>query len=231
MNGGGVGVDRRDIARTTIRARPGDAQASTLPDGEPVHPIMGSQHHTIRVNHHTTANPDALTQKSLGVPGRYEADVVAIRLVGDRQAAAGRLGTDLPLRRVADRERGVAQLLRSEHGKHIRLILVPVDGAAQPPTRQPGVVAGGHRIETQRHSPGGQSSELDLLIAPHARVRSFPAGIRRHEVVDHVLFELLCEIPNIKRDSEHIGDAARVCSVLFGTTAPRAGAQRAGRGR
>ncbi len=51
------------------------------------------------------------------------------------------------------------------------------------------------------HSPGGQSSELDLLIAPPG-VRS--QGIRRHEVVDHaVLFELLCEIPNINRFRAH----------------------------
>src|SRR5262249_43412316 len=54
---------------------------------------------------------------------------------------------------------------------------------------------------------------------------------RRHEVVDHVFFEAVCEIPYIKRNIENIGDATSVTGVLLRTAAPRSGAQRAWRGR
>ena len=61
-----------------------------------MHPVMLGQDRALRVDHGPPSDRDALTQKGTGVPGRYEADVMAVRLFGNRQAATGGLGTDLP---------------------------------------------------------------------------------------------------------------------------------------
>lgn len=96
-NRAGFGVDRRHVARATVGPRPGDPQALSLPDGETVHAVMGGQHRTGRVHHCAATNPYPLAQKRLGVARRNETDVVAIRLVGHRQAAPGRLFPNLRL--------------------------------------------------------------------------------------------------------------------------------------
>src|SRR5262245_38325142 len=92
-------------------------------------------------------------------------------------------------------------------------------------------MAGGDGVETERQRASGQRGELDSLVAPHARVGCLAAGVRRHEVVDHVFFEAFGEIPYIKRNVENIGDATSVTGVLLRTAAPRSGAQRSWRGR
>ena len=99
------------------------------------------------------------------------------------------------------------------------------------PSRQPGVVAGGDGVEAERQRAGRQRGELDPLVAPHAGVRSLAAGIGRHEVVDHVLFEPVREIPDVEGDVEHVGDPAGVAGVFFRAAAPRPGAQRPRRSR
>ena len=146
LNGGGVGVDRRHIAWATVWPWARDAKALALADGETVHPVVLGQDRAVGVDHRAAANPDALTQKSPGVAGRDEADVVAVRLVGNRQAATGGLSANLRFGSVADGEGGMAQLPGGQHGQHVGLILVPVDRAAQPSTRQPGIVASGQSI-------------------------------------------------------------------------------------
>ena len=87
------------------------------------------------------------------------------------------------------------------------------------PSRQPGVVAGGDRVEAQRQRAGRQRRELDPLVAPHAGVGGLAAGVGRDEVVDHVLGEPVREIPDIERDSEDVGDPARVAGVFLGAAA------------
>jgi hypothetical protein len=145
---------------------------------------------------------------------------VAVRLLGDRQAAAGGLGADLRLGGVPDRERGMTQLTGGQHRKYVGLVFVGVDGTAQPTVREPGVVASGDSVKTQRQRASGQRGELDPLIAAHTRVRGFASRIGRHEVVDHVFFELVSEIPYIERDSEDIGNTPGVAGVFFGAAAP-----------
>ena len=71
----------------------------------------------------------------------------------------------------------VAQLLGGQHRQHVGLVLVVVDGATQPPIRQPCVVTGGHRVEAQCQRAGGQRGELDPLVAAHARVGCLAAGV------------------------------------------------------
>ena len=152
----------------------------------PCTPSWVASTRAVRVDHGAAAHPDALAEEGSGVAGRDEADVMAVGLFGDGQAAPRRFRTDLRLGGVTDRKGGVAQLICGQHRQHVGLILVRIDGAAQPPAGQPGVVAGGHGVEAQRQGPRGQRGELDSLIAPHAGVGGFPAGVGRHEIVDDV---------------------------------------------
>ncbi len=92
-------------------------------------------------------------------------------------------------------------------------------------------MAGGDGVEAQRQRASRQRRELDSLVAPHARIRGLAAFVGRHEVVDHVFFEAVGEIPDVERDVEHVGDAPGVTGVLLRAAAPRSGAQRARRGR
>ena len=185
------------------------------------------QYRPAGVHHRAGPDPDALAEEGPGVAGGNEADVVAVGLVGDRQPPAGGLVADRRLGGVAHRERRMRQLGGSQDSQHVGLVLVAVDRAAQPALRQPGIVAGCHRVEPQRQRPRGQRGELDPLVAAHAGVRGLAAGVGGHEVVDHVGFESVGEIPDVEGDSEDIGDAAGVTGVLTRAAAARPGAQRA----
>jgi hypothetical protein len=113
----------------------------------------------------------------------------------------------------------MAQLPGGQYREHVGLVLVGVDGAAQPSVREPCVMPGRDRVEPQGQSARGQRGELDSLVAPHARVRSLAAGIGRHEIIDYVFFELVREIPYVERDSEYVGNSTSVTGVLFRATA------------
>jgi hypothetical protein len=125
----------------------------------------------------------------------------------------------------------MAQLFGGQHGQHIGLVLVGVDGTTQSAVGKTRIVAAGDGVEAKRQCTSCQRGELDSLVAPHARVGCFAAGIRRHEVVDHVFFEAVGEIPYVERDIENIGDASSVTGVFLRAAAPRSGAQRARRCR
>ena len=196
-----------------------------------MHAVVFGEHRAACVDHGAAAHADAAAEERPGVAGRDEADVVAVGLLGDGQPAAGRLLADLRLGCVADREQRVTQLLGGQHTEHVGLVLVAVDGAAQPTVGQPRVVAGGDGVEAERQRAGRQRGELDPLVAPHAGVGRLAAGVGRHEVVDHVLFELVREIPDVERNVEHVGDPAGVAGILLRAAAPRSGAQRPRRGR
>ena len=72
------------------------------------------------------------------------------------------------------------------------------------------VVAGRDRVEAQGERPVEHRGELDLLVAAQARVGRAAGGVLVHEVLDHVLVEALAQVPDVERDADHVGRAARV---------------------
>ena len=91
-----------------------------------------------------------------------------------------------------------------------------------------GVVAGRDRVEAERQRAVEDGGELDLLVAPQARVGRAAGGVLVHEVLDHVLVEALGEVPDVERDADHVGGAAGVVGVLDRAAAARPGAVRRG---
>ena len=91
------------------------------------------------------------------------------------------------------------------------------------PSTNPGVVAGAHRVEAERHRPVQDRGELDLLVAAQARVGRAAGGVLGDEVLDDVLVEPLGHIPDVERDADHIGRPAGVPGVLQRAAAAGAG--------
>src|SRR5690606_32045821 len=80
---------------------------------------------------------------------------------------------------------------------------------------------GAHRIEAERQRPLQHRLELDLLVAPQARVGGASGRVLGDEVLDDVAVELLGHVPDVERDADHVGGPARVPGVLDGAAAAR----------
>ena len=177
--------------------------------------------------------PQPAGQPGPGVAVGDEADVVAVGLLRHREAPGGGLLAHLRLGRVAQGEEGPGELVGVEHAEHVRLVLGGVHRPVQlTPPRGPlddaRVVAGGDRVEAQRHRPVEQRRELDPLVAPQARVGRAPGRVLRDEVVDDVALEAAGEVPDVERDAEPVRDAAGVTGILEGAAAARRLTQRRG---
>jgi hypothetical protein len=174
----------------------------------------------------------ALGEPTLRVAVGNEADVVAVGLLGDREAALGCLGTDLGLgRRRAEGEHAVRQLLTGEDTEHVALVFGPGGCPVQFAVavgvgHDVRVVSCGHGVEAQVDGLLEQRGELDALVAAHARVRRAPGGVLGDEVVDDVGLESLREIPHVVGDADFVGDALRIHGVFDGAAASRAGTER-----
>ena len=103
--------------------------------------------------------PSLLLKKSGRVPVRNEADVVAVGLVRDGQAAIPGLGAYVGLAGRTERKVGPAKLITVEYAQHVRLVLGGVDGPMQldvaPGTDQAGRSdpCRPHRSRARRHGP------------------------------------------------------------------------------
>ena len=146
--------------------------------------------------------------------------------------AAG-LASYVGLGRVAEREERVRELLLVEDAEHVGLVLAVVDGAvhldqAVGTGAQLRVVAGGDRVEAEPERPVEDRRELDLLVAPQARVGRAAGGVLVHEVLDHVLVEAVAQVPDVERDADDVRGPAGVVAVLDRATATGTGSVRRG---
>ena len=121
-----------------------------------------------------------LTQGVAVVAAGHEADLLALGLVGGRQAETSGHVPDLRLGQVAEREPGVGQLILAQAVQEVGLVLVRVTGPQQSgrPVRArlvAGVVAGRDRLALVLVArPTEQRPELDIRVAVHARAGRGP---------------------------------------------------------
>ncbi len=179
------------------------------------------------------AAPSCPCRKPAGVAVGDEADVVAVRLVGDGQAALGRLLAHLLLGDVAEREHGPRQLVAGQHGEHVRLILGRVHAAGQPdqPSPRPAPGRAWWPVQTaSKPSATARSRTAANLIFSLQRRHGFgrvAARVLGDEVLDDVGVEPLGHVPDIERDADHVGGPPGVAGVLQRAAAARAGPVRA----
>ena len=160
----------------------------------------------------------------LGIaPGRNEADVLAVLLVGDRQAeSAGQLA-GLRLAALAERKPQGIKLLGRGREQEIALVALAVAGAVEraAAARQPArshVMAGRQHLGAELARGRQQIAELDRLVAFHARHRRFARHVAVGEAVDHRLLEAALVVEHVMGNADPFGDRARVVDVLAGAT-------------
>ncbi len=216
-------LDVQHIARPAVGGGRAHAQPSPLADGEAVGAVVAAHHGAAGVHDAAGRLTQRGGQEGTRVTVGDEADVVAVGLGGHGQAARRRLRPHLRLGGVTQREQRPAQLLTGEHGEHVGLVLGRVRAAVQAAVRQPRVVPGADRVEAEGHRPVQHRRELDLLVAPQARVGRAPLCVLGHEIGHHVLVEPLRHVPHVERDPDHVRGAPGVPGVLQRAAAPRPG--------
>src|ERR1700753_3404852 len=226
----GHGLDGQDVAGVAVGGGVVEVEAAALADGEGVGAVVGADLGAGGVDDGAGGLAQVLGQEALGVAVGDEADVVAIRLVGDGEAAPTGLLADFHLGGVAQREHGVGELVPGQHRQHIGLVFAHVHAAPQPTVLDAGVVAGADGVEAQSHRPVEDGGDLDLLVAADAGVGGAARGVLGHEVFDDVGVEAFGHVPDIERDADHVGGAAGVAGVLQRAAAAGAGAVGAGVG-
>src|SRR5262249_2829120 len=103
-------LDVQHVPGPAVARRGADPQSLALPDGEAVGPIVRAELGAVLRHDAPGRAAQAAGQERPGGPVGDEADVVAVRLVGDRQPARRRLGPDLLLGGPTEREQGQGHL-------------------------------------------------------------------------------------------------------------------------
>ena len=151
-----------------------------------------------------------------------EADLLRLGLVAFGRPSRSACGAHLVLGQVAEREPHRAELVAGHREQEVRLVLAGIDAAPQQARTVDDlrVVAGGEHVGADRARALEQRRELDVLVAPHARVRRLAREVRLDEVVDHRGAELGREIDDVVRDAEVRAHRARVLDVARAAAAP-----------
>ena len=158
---------------------------------------------------------------------RHEADLLALFLVGRRQAGAAGMGAHLVLGQVSDREPRRRELRGRQIVEEVGLVLRRIPSFLQlKPSRgrvrpAPRVVAG--RDGLAAHDAGAipERRELHLRVAGGAGNRRFSGEIGGDEGTHDPFAEFLLEVENVVRDAESPGHPARVGEVVERAAAPR----------
>jgi hypothetical protein len=130
-NGVGGWRDGQYEARLTVGRRRAKPETTALPDGEPVRTGVLANPGPSYVDDVPRSIAEPLFQEFRSVAIGDEADVMAIWLVRDSQAALSRLCAYVGLMRGTERKVGAAQLILVEHAQHVRLVLAGINGAMQ----------------------------------------------------------------------------------------------------
>jgi hypothetical protein len=171
------------------------------------------------VDQSTPVQRDACAEEPLAsFVGSDEADVLAVGLVGGTQTEPSSLVAHLHLGHVTHREQSASQLGLAQHGQHVGLVLQRIGAAAQPVPAirglyPPGVMTGGHGVETQGTGPVDQPVELQMPVAFDARIGGPPLRVTEHVGADHALFELGSEVEHVVDQPQLIGHPPGVLHI------------------
>src|SRR5207302_10631499 len=130
----------------------------------------------------------------------YEADLLTIRLLCDRQPPQPRVLADGGLGSVADRENGARQLILCQREQEVRLVLCGVCAALQQIAADgsialhAGIVTGGDRVGAEPARPLDQRGELQVAVTVGARNRRAAGSVLADEVRHDFVVELPLEI-------------------------------------
>src|SRR5215831_10149804 len=228
-----------DAARRRIephhveRMAGGDAEPSPLADGEMDDAGMSAQHAAVKIDDVARPGRTGLEPLDhLGVAARrHEADVLAVVLVGDREAEPTRKLARLRLGLVAEREAQRLELLARGGKEEIALIALllacAIERAAAARARPRGdVMSRRQHLGAELARGRKQIAELDRLVALDAWHRRLARHIAFGEAVDHHFLEAALVVEHVVGNADALRHRARVIDILAGA----AGALAMGRG-
>ena len=155
------------------------------------------------------------------VPGRHEADILAVVLVGDRQPVLPRQFTRLGLGAVAERKAKNVELLARGAEQEVTLVALFLAGAEQTAAAagqraRRDVVAGRQHFGAKLLGGAEQIVKLDRHIALDTGHRRLAVDVALREAVDHRFLEAALVVEHVMRNTDALGDAAGVVDVLAG---------------
>src|SRR6516164_333349 len=201
----------------------GDAESPPLADGEMDDAGMSAQHAAVEIDDLARLGCAGLEPLDhLGVAARrHEADVLAVVLVGNREAEPARQLARLGLGLVAEREAERLELLARGGKEEIALIALllarAIERAAAVRAWPRGDVMTGRQYLGAELARGReQIAELDRLVALDARHRRLARHIAFGEAVDHHFLEAALVVEHVVGNADPLRHRARVIDVLAG---------------
>ena len=169
---------------------PGNAQPFALTDGVADDALVAAE--TTSVDVHDVAGLQCARLQPLDharvASRRHEADVLAIGLLGDRQAEPLRQGAYLGLPHAAERKPQMAELLGRGGEQEIALVAIDIDSARELRPRGSlaalDVMAGRQHVGAELPGRVEQVAELDLLVAGDTGDRRLAGSVALGEAVD-----------------------------------------------
>ena len=166
-------------------------------------------------------------QKGGVVPAGHKADVLAVVLPGVQEAVLCGNFPDLLLGEAPQGELHPGQLLLTQAGQKIGLVLGPVRRPLQQVPAgaavllHPGIVAGYHPVAAQLGGPLHQLAEFQMAIAQNAGVGGAALIIGIHKGVYHLFVEIVGEIEYIVGNSQPPGHTPGILHILQGAAGLR----------
>src|SRR6478609_6056393 len=203
----------------------GDAEPAPLADGEMDDAGMRAENAAVEIDDVAgLGRPRLEALDHLGVAARrYEADVLAVVLVGHRERKLTRKFARLRLSPVSERKAQQVELLASGGKQEIALVALLFAGAVERAAatwQGPGsdVMAGRQDLGAEFARGRKQIAELDRLVAFDAGHRRFAGNIALGEAIDHHLLEATLVIQYVVGNADALRHRTRVVDVLAGAT-------------
>ena len=196
--------------------------------------VVMAEHTAIEVDDFArtgSARPQPLDDVGI-MSGRHEADVLAVLLVGNRQAKTPCQITRLRFSAVTERKAQQIELRSRRGEQEIALIAFCFTRAIQraAATRQRprrNVVARRQNLGSELARGLQQVAEFDRLVAFDARHRRLAGDVTLGETVDHRFLEATFVIENVVRNTDARGDRAGIMNIAAGATGAFAVGRRA----
>ena len=202
----------------------GDAEPLALADREMNYALMPADGAAFEVNDVAGLDRTGLQPADdIGVaPCRYEADVLAVLLVGDFEAETPRQFARLRLGHVAERKAQVIELLPRGREQEIALVAIGVRSAHQR-ARSVGeaargdIMSGRERARAEFARGRQQIAKLDRAVALDAGYRRFAKRVAVGKIVDYGFAEAAFIVEHVMRNADPFGNVAGVVDVAAGT--------------
>ena len=160
-----------------------------------------------------------MLQKFSVIVVRHKTDFHALLFVGRLEIAMPRDLAGVALGLFAERKHGAGKLLLPQRKQKITLILAQITSAFEQDasivaTFQTREMAGRNVLRAELIRAFDEPSELEILIAHHARIRRAPGFVFVGEILDDAILEFRGFVDEVIRNSKLMANRARIGDSL-----------------